>query len=75
MTIFEVSRPKSEGTHSTHNPSVADPTKPEVAPGVMPATQPSLATDADKAHKDQVSVESESSFPASDPPSWTPERA
>jgi HSP20 family protein len=76
---IEISRPSLGGTREARaegqNPSVVDPTKPEVAPGVMPATEPSLASDADRPHKDQVTVESEQSFPSSDPPSWTPERA
>lgn len=76
---IEIARPSGQSTvksaTTAHNPSVADPTKPEVAPGVMPASQPSMASDADKPLKDQVSTESESSFPASDPPSWTPERS
>ena len=73
---IEVSRPKIERTapdeaRARQNPSVTDPTKPQVAPGEMPASRPSMATAADAGHKDQVNVESEESFPASDPPSWT----
>ena len=62
------------GSEST-NPSVSDPTKAEVAPGVMPASKPGMASAADTPSKDPVTAESEGSFPASDPPSWTPERA
>ena len=73
---IEISRPGAqEARGQAKNPSVLDPTKPEVAPGVMPATEKSLASAADKPVKDQVTVESEQSFPSSDPPSWTPERA
>ena len=60
---------------SDANPSVSDPTKAEVAPGVLPATKPGMANMADTPAKDPVTVESEESFPASDPPSWTPERS
>ncbi len=76
---IEISRPGAQGARAAQgdakNPSVVDPTKPEVAPGVMAASEPSLASDADRPQKDQVTVESEQSFPSSDPPSWTPERA
>jgi len=57
------------------NPSVTDPTKPEVAPGAMAAGRTGRAGAADTPPKDSVALESEASFPASDPPSWTPERA
>src|SRR6266542_557391 len=55
---------QSEGERQAqqNNPSVVDPTKPEVAPGVMPARERSLASDTDRPHKDQVTVESEQSF-------------
>jgi HSP20 family protein len=71
---IEVTRRQAPAAERS-NPSVSDPTKAEVAPGVMPATKPGMANTADTPPKDAVTAESEGSFPASDPPSWTPERA
>jgi len=62
-------------SNGRRDPAVIDPTKPEAKREELPAREPGVTGAADRPRKDTVTTESEESFPASDPPSWTPERA